>query len=291
MSKRKFKIGDRVVIKPTSVYSPKNTVGTVIEYNETKYTVKFTNGFIHPFRGVELDAYVEEPKKEEVKFKVGDKIEYKYFSKTYNGVVVETNSGIGNDAILCRLEDFHGHCGNGHTVRGKDYDTDNHWYCRPDGLKKIEEPKNTIVIYQRDRDVVAFDKTTGQKCYAHCHPDDAFDFKTGAIMAFDRLMGRDAHKGEEPVMEEKEFEYLKKFEQGKKYVFDKEIYKSCYEDEWCPAWVDICDGRTVGERTKDIGRIDAFLVTPKWCREVVDDKETTAIKEFEDLLELLKKMF
>lgn len=225
MSKRKFKVGDRVVIKPTSVYGPKNTVGTVIDYGETKYTVKFTNGFVHSFRGAELDTYVEVPKKE-VKKEV-----------------------------------------------------------------KKEEPKTAIVIYQRGRDVVAFDKRTGQKCYAHCHPDDAFNFTEGAKIAFDRLMGRDVHKGEEPVCE-KEFDYLDKFEQGKTYVFDKEIYKSCYEDEWCPAWVDVCHGKEVGERTKDIGRIDRFLVTPKWCREVTDEKavRTEAMKDFEDLLNLLKAM-
>lgn len=44
-----------------------------------------------------------------------------------------------------------------------------------------------IVIYQKDRTVIAVDKNTGRKCVAKCHPDDEFDFYTGAKLAFSRL--------------------------------------------------------------------------------------------------------
>lgn len=46
-----------------------------------------------------------------------------------------------------------------------------------------------IVIYQKDRTVIAVDKNTGKKCVAKCHPDDEFDFYTGAKLAFSRLSG------------------------------------------------------------------------------------------------------
>lgn len=46
-----------------------------------------------------------------------------------------------------------------------------------------------IVIYQKDRTVIAVDKNTGRKCVAKCHPDDEFDFYTGAKLAFSRLTG------------------------------------------------------------------------------------------------------
>lgn len=49
----------------------------------------------------------------------------------------------------------------------------------------------TIVIYRKDNKVVALDKSTGKKAEANCNPDDEFDFRTGAKLAFNRLMGED----------------------------------------------------------------------------------------------------
>lgn len=52
--------------------------------------------------------------------------------------------------------------------------------------------QETIVIYRNDSKVVALDKTTGKKAEAKCNPADEFDFRTGAKLAFNRLMGDDA---------------------------------------------------------------------------------------------------
>lgn len=49
----------------------------------------------------------------------------------------------------------------------------------------------TIVIYRNDNKVVALDKSTGEKAEANCNPADEFDFRTGAKLAFNRLMGED----------------------------------------------------------------------------------------------------
>lgn len=46
----------------------------------------------------------------------------------------------------------------------------------------------TIVIYRKDRRVIALDKATGNKAIARCNPSDEFDFNTGAKLAFERLM-------------------------------------------------------------------------------------------------------
>lgn len=51
--------------------------------------------------------------------------------------------------------------------------------------------QETIVIYRNDNKVVALDKTTGKKAEAKCNPADEFDFRTGAKLAFNRLMGED----------------------------------------------------------------------------------------------------
>ena len=54
-----------------------------------------------------------------------------------------------------------------------------------------KEKQETIVIYRNDNKVVALDKTTGEKAEAKCNPADEFDFRTGAKLAFNRLMGED----------------------------------------------------------------------------------------------------
>lgn len=51
--------------------------------------------------------------------------------------------------------------------------------------------QETIVIYRNDKKVVALDKTTGKKAEANCNPADEFDFRVGAKLAFNRLMGED----------------------------------------------------------------------------------------------------
>lgn len=58
-----------------------------------------------------------------------------------------------------------------------------------DNLKKVES--ETIVIYRKDNKVIALDKSTGEKAEAKCNPADEFDFRTGAKLAFNRLMGED----------------------------------------------------------------------------------------------------
>lgn len=51
--------------------------------------------------------------------------------------------------------------------------------------------QETIVIYRNDNKVVALDKSTGEKAEAKCNPADEFDSRTGAKLAFNRLMGED----------------------------------------------------------------------------------------------------
>ena len=50
--------------------------------------------------------------------------------------------------------------------------------------------------------VIAFDKATGKKAVAKCHPGDEFDFNIGAKLAFERLMGVSK---EEPKEETQDF--------------------------------------------------------------------------------------
>lgn len=69
----------------------------------------------------------------------------------------------------------------------------------------------TIVIYRKDNKVVALDKSTGKKAEANCNPDDEFDFRTGAKLAFNRLMGEDVKPDDvrEVKIKAKVGEYIK----------------------------------------------------------------------------------
>ena len=59
-------------------------------------------------------------------------------------------------------------------------------------VKPIKE--EAIVIYRKGDKVYALDKQTGEKASAKCHRDDEFDFKKGAKIAFNRLLGKEPVK-------------------------------------------------------------------------------------------------
>lgn len=65
------------------------------------------------------------------------------------------------------------------------------WF-RKDSMKykhlKPVTKNETIVIYRKDSEVIALDKRTGNKAVAKCHPEDEFNFETGAKLAFERLL-------------------------------------------------------------------------------------------------------
>lgn len=53
----------------------------------------------------------------------------------------------------------------------------------------LERDKNqNIIIYRNGNKVIAKNKLTGTTVEVKCHPDDEFDFMTGAKLAFDRLI-------------------------------------------------------------------------------------------------------
>ena len=53
-----------------------------------------------------------------------------------------------------------------------------------------KDSKPSIVIFRRDRNVIAKDVATGDEGIAKCSPDDEFCFKTGASIALARLMAK-----------------------------------------------------------------------------------------------------
>lgn len=119
------------------------------------------------------------------KFHVGDVV--KPNKKADENYTITTTSVV-REAIVTELRDYtmdikiiKGSCSVGEvfTVEEKYFDL----------VRKAKQ--ETIVIYRNDNKVVALDKTTGEKAEAKCNPADEFDFRTGAKLAFDRLMGED----------------------------------------------------------------------------------------------------
>ena len=123
---------------------------------------------------------------EKRKFKVGDRVVEKKGQK--KGIVVDFSKDYEN--VFVKFGGWNeGHDGRGHTESGKTYYGKHCWYFCEEQLEIIKD--ETIVIYRNDNKVVALDKSTGEKAEANCNPADEFDFRTGAKLAFNRLMGED----------------------------------------------------------------------------------------------------
>lgn len=110
------------------------------------------------------------------KFKVGERYTSKLFVD--KGAVIEITE-ISGDVVSYK------------DIAGRTYSVKNFEIGSlfSDMLKKVGS--ETIVIYRNDNKVVALDKSTGEKAEAKCNPADEFDFRTGAKLAFNRLMGED----------------------------------------------------------------------------------------------------
>ena len=127
---------------------------------------------------------------EKHKFKVGDRVKVKKDIVTINrrtvgkcGTVKEL---LTDNYCSVEFDEFVG----GHDCNG--FAKEGHgWNHAEDALDLVKTQNETIVIYRNDNKVVALDKSTGEKAEAISNPADEFDFRTGAKLAFNRLMGED----------------------------------------------------------------------------------------------------
>lgn len=127
----------------------------------------------------------------EHKFKVGDRVKVNKNTVTINrrtvGECGTVKKLLTDNYCAVEFDKFVG----GHDCCGLVKDGYG-WNCVEDALDLVKHQNETIVIYRNDNKVVALDKTTGKKAEAKCNPADEFDFRTGAKLAFNRLMGDDA---------------------------------------------------------------------------------------------------
>lgn len=110
---------------------------------------------------------------EKHKFKVGDRYKSGYFAD--NDAVIEITEISGGTVFYKDVV--------GESIGLK------HFQIGSIFSAALEKVDTTIVIYRNDNKVVALDKSTGEKAEAKCNPADEFDFRTGAKLAFNRLMG------------------------------------------------------------------------------------------------------
>ena len=111
----------------------------------------------------------------ERKFKVGDRYKSGYFAD--NDAVIEITEISGGTVFYKDVV--------GESIGLK------HFQIGSIFSAALEKVDTTIVIYRNDNKVVALDKSTGEKAEANCNPADEFDFRNGAKLAFNRLMGED----------------------------------------------------------------------------------------------------
>ena len=116
-----------------------------------------------------------------MRFKAGDKVRVKKFKKRPS----TWNSGGKMDHLMgkaVKIERVVSPAEGIYAVYDSKNDYD--WFFREDDLEPVNE---TIVIYSKDRKVIALDKLTGEKAIARCNPADEYDFHVGAKLAFERL--------------------------------------------------------------------------------------------------------
>lgn len=115
-----------------------------------------------------------------MRFKVGDRVK----------IICATNGSLGANRKIGIVTDKISTYGLRSNNDGFNVDT-GHGKIWRIGFDSVCEklPNETIVIYRKGSEVIALDKTDGKKAVAKCSPDDEFDFKVGARLAFDRLMG------------------------------------------------------------------------------------------------------
>lgn len=114
-----------------------------------------------------------------MRFKVGDKVRVKKFKERPS----TWNSGGKMDHLMGKVVKIERTVNSRYVVHDSKNDYD--WFFREDDLEPVNE---TIVIYSKEREVIALDKATGDKAIARCNPADEYDFRIGAKLAFERLM-------------------------------------------------------------------------------------------------------
>lgn len=122
-----------------------------------------------------------------MKFKAGDRVRVKRFKIRPGHWNLEGKM----DHLMGKVVKIERTVNSRYVVRDSKNDCD--WIFRDYDLEPVNE---TIVIYRKDREVIALDKITGEKAIARCNPSDEYDFHVGAKLAFERLIKEKSNKAQ-----------------------------------------------------------------------------------------------
>ena len=120
-----------------------------------------------------------------MRFKAGDNVRVKKFKER----PFYWNCEGKMDHLMGKVVKIERTVNSRYVVRDSKNDCD--WIFRDDDLEPLNE---TIVIYSKEREVIALDKATGDKAIARCNPSDEYDFHVGAKLAFERLIKEKSDK-------------------------------------------------------------------------------------------------
>lgn len=128
------------------------------------------------------------------KFKIGDRVENEVRGLgTVINIRTARERACESDTYLVEYDNKlkFGHSGNVGGIKGKDGHC---WWEFDNEIVKAEgeNMKDTIVIYRNGQETIALlkqDNKLIKKAVASCCPDDTYDFKVGAEIAYMRLMG------------------------------------------------------------------------------------------------------
>lgn len=168
-------------------------------------------------------------------FNIGDIVYFEHGLKG-RGKILEKNVGASNNCYLLEMLDEcnrgKGHNGSGYCLGN--YTGSNCWYVLMHNPNiKLVEPANSESIHiTRDGDKVhaifKYGNRVVKRTEAKCHPDDTFDFMTGARIAFERL-SEDKKEEKKEDDEIKVGDVVKIISKGKMYSSYCDWF-----DEFCP---------------------------------------------------------
>lgn len=125
-----------------------------------------------------------------LKFKVGDRIKVTADRidgdvevKNYTGTIIHINKSTSSLPYLVEFDKSHPDFHSGHLI-GK---CRRCYWLNEDEIALETKKSECIVVYRKENEVIALDKSTGKRVIAKCSPRDAFDFEIGAKLAFARL--------------------------------------------------------------------------------------------------------
>ena len=127
-----------------------------------------------------------------MKYKVGDKVRVRSWEDMKKEYGIAKTGSIPVRRDVSFVPEMKRLCGKELVISRVFQDSykvkDSDWYWTDEMFEPIS---HTIVIYKKDNQVIALDKTTGKTGIAYCNPEDTFDFFTGADLAYERLRGRE----------------------------------------------------------------------------------------------------